>query len=424
MANTNWINSHRSGRASMLGAAFGSGVNQGLTTILDNLAQQKAEKIRAGHLKNLMPGATDQQVSALSHLGSSVYEPALRGGFGSQQQDSPITMNAQQGPQFEPKPIDFLKALAPIGLSMTPEQEKQISALPIDKQSEIADKIFSKLGDDQKQKIQQYWENPQQFAQQRQMGNQSPMQGQPQQQVLGSQQPGIAPAQNPQITPSISQPTSISESIRRGSGKSVSENIAREKFESAQEEKQQKRIKSENAPFTKRLEKEVPIATTMLSKVNEMLQMEQKNETPNNKLTKAIGTYSPGVLNPWNAYDALSNEIAALKSQATGKPSVFMTQLMKTTKPNLSMDKKDRVNFLQKLKESAEAILGVEEASRDIVEENNGNQPINLQRKAEDLFFERVLPSLEKYDTNTLIELYSHKFKAAPNRWVRLKVGQ
>jgi len=219
MAETRWIPTQRSGRASMLGASFGSGVGQGLEAIVSQMAQNKAEKIRAGHLKSLMPGASDEQVGALSHLGSSVYEPALRGGFGQQEQiekinpANPVSGSRGSG-DFQAGP--FFEMLSGMGLKMSPEQQKQLGSLPPERQEQIARQVFEKLSPQQQDRLEDAIK--QRTALSQEQIPQQAMQQQPQQ-VIGSQEPGIAPQQPLQPQ---KQPISLSQALSNDQIKSES----------------------------------------------------------------------------------------------------------------------------------------------------------------------------------------------------------
>ena len=420
MAETRFIPSQRSGRAALLGQAIGGGLSSGIEDKLVQMLHDKADRVRSAHLKTLMPGASDEQVAALSHLGPNIYEPALRGGFGAVQQASAGQQlpqpNAPQMQNNDFQPLEFMKALSGFGLKMTPAQEQQFAGLAPDKQEQIAKQLFERLSPDQQDNLEKAL-----FAQAQQPKmDQQPQQIPPQQQVVGSPQPGVGPQQQPMQQ----QPVTLAQSLQRGpSGEkqSVAQQLQREKFESAKEEKEQKRIKTENAPFTKQLEKEVPIAEKTLRLVNEMLDLESKNETPENIISRSAGAYLPGVVNPYNEYNAKSNEIAALKSQATGRPSVFMTQLQQSTKPNSAMPKEKRINLLNSLKENAEVILGVDEAARELIEQNDGKQIPNLKKHAEEKFFQGVLPPSSDYEINTEVEVYGEKFKNSPTGWKKIR---
>lgn len=422
MAETRILPSQHSNIPASLGRSAGQGISAGLEDLLARKMQQKSDSVRANHLRTLMPNASQSEIDALSHFGSSVYEPALRGGFGAIQQASQfgnnqpqnIESSSQPNMSQQVKPLDYIRALSAVGLKITPEQEKQIESLPPEQQEKIAERIFNRLPP----KAHQHLEDLIAKAQLPEQNQPQKMQQEIPQQVIGSQQPGEGPSQ--------SQPHKISfgESLRNAEGRSISQQLAKDKFESAQEEKQQKRIKIENAPFVKQLEKEVPIAEKTLKLVNEMLDLEEKGETPENIISRTAGAYLPGVANPYAEYNAKSNEIAALKSQATGRPSVFMTQLQQSTKPNSSMPKEKRINLLNSLKENAEVILGLEESARDIIEENGGKQIPNLKKYAEEKFFNGILPNPSDYEVNTEVEVYGEKFKNSPTGWIKVGKGK
>lgn len=420
MADTIFTPSATGGRAANLGQAMGAGAAAGLEQILTDAAQRKAEKIRAGHLKELMPGATDKQIAAMAHLGPNIYENALLGGFGSQANPEQIKqINPNQGPKGiieggqpqpidinNPTPIQFLKSLAPLGLQMPPELEQKIASLAPEAQQRIADQVFNKLTPDQKNKLEEA------FLAQAQFPKQEPKQQQMMQQEQIAPKPGIGPQQplaQPLMTPQ--QPISLAESLQKATGK-VSE------IKKQEEKEELKRIEKHNAPFLKQLEKEVPVAQQIKQLTDEMLALEESGQTPENILSRTAGAYAPGVINPYNEYNAKANEIAALKSMKTGRPSVFMTQLQQSTKPNAAMPKEERIRLLKKLNEDAQNILDLDEVQREIVESNDNKQPSNLQKKAEDKLIDNVLNTINPadYKPNTKIEIYNKKFINHPKK--------
>jgi len=233
MAETNWIPSQRSGRASQIGVALGGGVSQGLETIVKNMAQQKAEKIRAGHLKTLQPGLTDVEAAALAGLGPNAYEGPLKGRFG-ETKESNTQLDTPQGPSVGTnntssasiKPIDFLKAMGPLGLNISPEQEKQINSLPENLQRQLAQKAFESLAPQQRQQV------GRELLAQQQLQQQQP------QQVIGSQEPGVAPQQPKRV--------GFGESLRNAEGRGT----ARLEFDKEKEKAVQDRYAHKaNAKF-------------------------------------------------------------------------------------------------------------------------------------------------------------------------------
>jgi hypothetical protein len=207
MADTRWIPSQRSGRAALFGQAFGGGLGEGIEDVVSQIAQKKAEDIRAKDLKRFMPNASLEDVQALARLGSTVYEPALRGGYGAQPQaqSNPEAMQNPQQPQMNaPTPIDFLKSFSSLGYNIPPELEKRLAALPEEQVAPIAQKAFESLNDQQKQRLMQDLLAKQSLPQQ-----QKPGQGLPLSQEQMQQQPQGIP------TPQQQSPISLAQALQK-----------------------------------------------------------------------------------------------------------------------------------------------------------------------------------------------------------------
>jgi len=176
--------------------------------------------------------------------------------------------------------------------------------------------------------------------------------------------------------------------------------------------KNQPKIQNLNASFTKQLDKEIPITEQVVNLSKELLSMEEAGETPENFVTRGYASYAPQFLNAYNKYNATANKIAALESIGTGKPSVFMTQLMQSTKPNTGQDKKERISLINNLIDKGEPILELGLARDEVIAEHGGLQPLNLKHLAKDRAIENKLATIDPsdYKDKTVIELFDKKF--------------
>lgn len=104
-----------------VGQGIGSGIETRTEDILRDLAQRKAETMRADALRQFMPHASQQELQALSSFPEAIQFQALQGGFG------------QQAPQ------SGLQALQK--MPFTPEQVAQLKALPEQQRNQILQKL-------------------------------------------------------------------------------------------------------------------------------------------------------------------------------------------------------------------------------------------------------------------------------------------
>lgn len=232
---------------------------------------------------------------------------------------------------------------------------------------------------------------------------------------------------NPQESPEPSQGwTFRPKSERRGSGgvggltpyQEETLALSKEKAKNAQENKEQEKIKALNEPFTNQLDKEVPTAEQILDKARYLLDLENSGKTPENPFTQAYAQYTPGFLNTYNEYNAKSNELAALMSVKTGRPSVFMTKLALSSKPHSGMAKQERINLLEDIVNKAEPIIELSNARDDVITENDGLQPRDLKALSIKRAIDRSIPDPSEFASGTIIELYNRKFKNKDGEWI------
>jgi len=194
--------------------------------------------------------------------------------------------------------------------------------------------------------------------------------------------------------------------------------LSKEKAKNTQENKEQEKIKSLNEPFTNQLDKEVPTAEQILDKARYLLDLENSDKTPENPFTQAYAQYTPGFLNTYNEYNAKSNELAALMSVKTGRPSVFMTKLALSSKPHSGMAKQERINLLEDIVNKAEPIIELSNARDDVITENDGLQPRDLKALSIKRAIDRSIPDASEFAPGTVIELYNRKFKNKDGEWI------
>lgn len=191
--------------------------------------------------------------------------------------------------------------------------------------------------------------------------------------------------------------------------------------------KNQPKIKQLNKSFNQEIDYHVPIANQLFQKINEALAQEEENKTPENALTRSYAQYAPGAINPYSGYKAITDEIALLKSQKTGRPSVYTTQLTQASKPNVQMSKKDRVSKLKTLKDEQEAFIELGKARDEIIDAHNGLEPANLRNLTNERAIQNNLPDANTYKNESVIEIFSavptlkRKFIKINGQWIPYK---
>jgi len=234
MANTNVITSQVDPRAADMGSSLGRGASSALEEKLQHLANIKAEKIRAGHLKQLMPHATDKDLQTLAHLGTDYEKSAILNKFGMTPNQGPSNIGTFQPPQVNIpsgvgalqntsgqqqitaapsmpqgiQPIDYMNALGAVGLKMGPQQQKQFESLSPENQLKVAEQVYDNMPEKYQKRMQDLLDK--QALDQVGKGQQRQQALQPSQvpqQIIGSEQPGVAPAQ---------QPASLGEAVSQG----------------------------------------------------------------------------------------------------------------------------------------------------------------------------------------------------------------
>ena len=169
--------------------------------VLQQLAQQKAQDIRANQLKQFMPGASPEQLAAIASFPEKWQQAALQGGYGQQQ---PQQMQQAQAPQMQ---------------QQMPQMQQQPMGLEALQQA---------LHQPQREKFPSYQEQEFLRRMQQQYGNQMPQEMQPQlPQVppeMMQQMPNAQPNQQP-AAPNVGQPPQqaapigFGEALRLGSEK-------------------------------------------------------------------------------------------------------------------------------------------------------------------------------------------------------------
>ena len=123
----------------LLGAAgqgIGSGIQYNTEQILRDLAQKKAEGMRAQALQQFMPHASQQELQALSSFPEEIQFKALTGGYGQQPAISGV--QALQKMPFTPEQLAQIKAL--------PEQQRNQLLQRLQQRPEVQERTQQKLG--------------------------------------------------------------------------------------------------------------------------------------------------------------------------------------------------------------------------------------------------------------------------------------
>lgn len=405
---------------------YGEKIGQGINASLERLIHEKARKIEEKHAyeRNLefLKGANIPNAEQVAHGSNEQILQLLKGGTAgstvagnSQYNDllSQYTSGGQEQPmqQGQQEEIDYDNP--------TP----QVYARP-EVQQALRDymsrpEIQEQYGIDKLNKVNQKLE---QYAQQ---GQQKPS---PTQQLMGgsqaqpSAQGGLSPQdklydQLLNVVPNKFQYDVLKErrALRQPKG---------EVNDFDELTKRQPKIIALNKPFNDQLDEEVKINKQIYDLTKRVLEEEAKGETPENALTKGYATYTPGFLNVYSSIKADLDQLAILLSQKTGRPSVYMTQLQQASKPNLSMDKKDRVEKLEHLNDIAEGVLNLDLARKEVKAENGGLEPLNLEHLSQERFIKNVLPDPSEVEPNTKVEAYGVPYKLVNGKWKEISRGK
>jgi len=402
MAETRWIPSQRSGRAALLGQGLGAGLSSGVEDILSQLAQKKAEDLRAKDLKRFLPNVSMEDVQALSRLGSAQYEPVLRAyGQVNQSQNAPEQLAQAKGPQMNDlKPIDFLKSFSSLGYNIPPELEKRLSALPEKQIAPIAQKAFESLNDQQKQRLMQDLIAKQQLPQQ-QPQNQQPFQQQmpleqQQMQPQGFPSPVQAATHNYPFGSPFNTPTSSTRAAELEFRKQqAAEKKEREerKFETGQESE----AREFNKDYIKKLQDSAEASRRNINSYNQLIRLAQKGDIRSGNAHQLLEKF--GLEDFAQGVDTqLTKKTAARLAQ--GASSAFNTSRLTNLDVGLYTDSlitlkntpEGIIAIAETQKKEEEANVLKNEIRKDIMLENNGKVPFDLRDQVED----RAQPELQR----------------------------
>lgn len=141
---------------------------------------------------------------------------------------------------------------------------------------------------------------------------------------------------------------------------------------------QQKQIDSANKPYVERLSKAVPFAENMKSVASKMLEL-----LDGGQVSTGIGSLLPGMLqnDATQQYDAYSKELATLIAGNSGAATNFKIKTAQEYKPNIYQNPKVQRALTLDFIDKANEILQREQIKDDLVIQNGGNQPANLESK-------------------------------------------
>ena len=371
-----------------LGGLLGQGLSEGITQLANHklrVMTQKAEKQRSfDSLRKA--GFSEQDSELLSNYGPEVQEKLLRnlwqrgGGQAEQQgqQQNPLESmlggQQQQNPQGQPDINQLL------GGGLNGQQQAQNAGQLLNPNAN--ELIRNSLAKSQIQGIGGAPELPLQ-------------QVQPQQQQL-----------------QVPQQESAAQTFKRPP---VANNSS-----------QQKGINSNNAPYLKKLDKAVDLADNL-----ETIATEMQTLLDSGKVSSGLrGSITPGVLqNPeTQQFEALSNELASILASQSGVATNFKIKLAQSTKPNLSQKPETQRALIGDILKKAEKLKSYGTIRDQLIAENNGEQPSNIQR----LINERInaksgsqeqsdLPPVSEYSNGSIIEVDGKQYQRNGNKWVEPK---
>ena len=410
------------------GSIIGEGLGQGMVATLQRLIDEKARKIDEKHeyernlkflkgagyknAEQLAHGTGDQLQQLLKSQGSSKSNPSSPAGNGEynqllqqydamdqgQQQETQELEKAFQG---DPTPEGYANPKIQIALNQylqSPEAQQQYTPEQLQKAQ---------------QKLQSFAQKGQSSPTQQLMG---------QQQTQGSSQGGLSQQDKlyDRLLGAVPNEFEFKKLKARKELREPKGGV--DDFDELI--KKQPRIIQLNKPFNDSLNKELEVNKEIYGLTNTLLEEENKGETPENSFTKGYAYYTPGFLNAYNSYRADTDKLALLLSQKGARQSVYTTQLNQASKPNVSMDKEDRVKKLEYIKDKAEAVINLDLARQEIKAENGGLEPLNLEKLTKDRFIKNVLPDPSEVEPNTKVEAYGIPYKLVDGKWKELSRGK
>lgn len=343
------INDPNRSFTSSLSGALGQGFESGVQSGLQQLAQLKTNEL----LQKQQRGFEQQQFSDLSNrfqsLGLPRADSDVLASLRPQEQFQALQALAQQQP-FEPAQSQQVQQISgPI--QKTPQLSQQLQRQRQQMSPQQARDMSSYLNTTQGQ---------QRFTPQQQNALQNYLQ--PQQQPVQQQ------AQQP------SQQRGLLQALRPAGQQG-----------SPQQLKMQQAIEKKNKPYTDLLAKGVPVAEQIANITNEMTQLAKTGKVPFGKTLTRI-TPTEWLSDEAQRYDMLSNELAALYAQNLGVATNAKIKLAGTVKPNLRLSQNVNLQALEDLGGRAKNILTKNQLRQNIIDQNNGLEPANLESLVEKQF--------------------------------------